>query len=286
MLTNCLSIDVEGFIESNLESCPAFAEDLDKTREHYEIEKNTQTVLNILAESEISATFFFVGRLAREIPHLVREVASAGHEIACHSYEHLRICGIPRDQFKQKLKSAKNRLEDVSGKRVYGFRAPEFSITQASLWALDVLEELGFAYDSSIYPIAMHDVYGMKAANPIVHILPNGLIEWPLASIDFLGVRFPFGGGGYFRLYPLHLTELCIWAANRKRQPCMFYIHPYEVGPIIPKVTNISPYRRFRHYFHCAAGLSRLRYLLRAFSFGPATEILTSMGFLQVESSV
>jgi polysaccharide deacetylase family protein (PEP-CTERM system associated) len=285
MLTNCLSIDVEGFIESNLESCPSFAEYLDKDRERYEIEKNTQAALTVLSESAVSATFFFVGRIAREIPHLVREVAGAGHEIACHSYEHLRCVGIPRDEFKQQLRSAKNRLEDVSGKQVCGFRAPEFSITQASLWVLDVLKEIGFAYDSSIYPIAMHDVYGMKDAKPVVHILRNGLIEWPLASIEFLGVRFPFGGGGYFRLYPLSLTELCISSVNRQQQPCMFYIHPYELGPIVPRVTNISPYRRFRHYFHCAAGQSRLQCLLQAFSFGPAAEILTSMGLLQVAST-
>ena len=158
--------------------------------------------------------------------------------------------------------------------RLYGFRAPDFSITEESLWALDVLQELGFVYDSSIYPFGLHDVYGIKDAEPSIHTLPNGLVEFPISTFSFLGKRIPFGGGGYFRLYPLWLTKLFTSIQNRRGTVCMSYIHPYEAGPVIPDVTELSPYRKFRHYFNCKNGVRRLRKLLGAFNFVPAIEIV------------
>lgn len=273
-IINCLSVDIEGFIESNLQSFHIDEKYIDKAREDYEIEKNTNFLLELLADLDIQATFFFLGRIAQDIPNLVKEVAQSGHEIACHSYEHVRIFGISKDEFKKKLASAKSCLENVSGRRVYGFRAPDFSITESSIWALDILKEIGFVYDSSIYPIGLHDVYGIKGIKPFIHKLSNGLIEFPLSSIEFLGRRFPFGGGGYFRLYPLFLTKLCIFKINRLEYPCMFYVHPYELGPIIPKILELSYYRKFRHYYNCKSGSRRLKEILQAFKFGPAVEIL------------
>jgi polysaccharide deacetylase family protein (PEP-CTERM system associated) len=273
-LENCLSIDVEGFIESNKESFPIAQQYLDPAKENYEIQKNTEAFAGLLDELNIRATFFFVGRIARDLPQLVRQVASAGNEIGCHSFEHRRIFGLQPNQFREGLLSAKKCLEDVSGSGVYGFRAPDFSITRASVWALDILREAGFVYDSSIYPIRMHDVYGIDGADPEIHKMPNGLVEWPLATFDLLGTRLPFGGGGYFRLYPLTLTRHCIASVNKKGSPCMLYIHPYEVGPVIPDIREISPYRRFRHYYNCGTGRRRLKKLSQAFKFAPAIEIL------------
>lgn len=271
---NCLSVDVEGFVESNLQSFNIDKKYIDKTRENYEIEKNTNYFLEILAELNIKATFFFLGRLARDVPVLVKEVARSGHEIACHGFEHVRIFGMSEYEFRESLISAKNRLEDVTGSKVYGFRAPDFSITEASIWALDILKEVGFFYDSSIYPIGMHDVYGVKGIEPFIHKLPNGLIEVPLSSIEFFGKRFPFGGGGYFRLYPLYLTKFFITKYNKLGFPCIFYIHPYEVGPEIPDIPELSFYRKFRHYYNCNNGCRRLKEMLQAFKFATVIDVL------------
>jgi polysaccharide deacetylase family protein (PEP-CTERM system associated) len=277
-MENCLSIDVEGFVESNLESFHIPNSYVDRAKENYEIEKNTDAFIELLDEMHIHATFFIVGRIAREIPQLVKRAASMGHEIGCHSYEHLRIFNLQRQQFKEGLLSAKKCLEDVSGSRVYGFRAPDFSITESSVWALDELSEAGFLYDSSIYPVRIHDVYGINDAHPGIHKLRNGLIEWPLSTFNLLGMRFPFGGGGYFRLYPLGVTKHCIASMNKRGCPCMLYIHPYEVGPIIPRIREISAYRGFRHYYNCSTGRPRLKKIIEEFKFAPAVRILEKNG--------
>lgn len=273
-MLNAISIDVEGFIESNLQSFAIARQYRNQANENREIEANVHAVLHLLHECDVQATFFFLGRIARDLPHVVKEVAQAGHEIACHSYDHIRIFSMSRDEFKQKVKCAKHDLEDVSGRPVYGFRAPDFSITRSSLWALDVLKESDFHYDSSIYPIGIHDVYGIAGTKPYIHELPNGLMEFPPSTVSCFGKRVPFGGGGYFRLYPTFVTNLCIARMNRLGQPCMFYIHPYEVGPAIARVGGLSPYRKFRHYHNCGNGGRRLKKILRAFRFGPAFDVL------------
>jgi len=271
---NAISVDVESFAESNAQSFPISDNFLDETTQNCEIETNTHVLLELFAELNIKATFFFLGRIATDIPNLVKATAEAGHEIGCHNYLHFRIFGIEKDEFKERLTTAKKDLEDVSGRRVYGFRAPDFSITQESLWALDILKELGFVYDSSIYPFSMHDVYGIGDTYPFVHKLPNGLIEFPLSTIEFFGKRLPFGGGGYFRLYPVWLTSRFLSKLNKQGHPAMFYIHPYEVGPIIPQIPGLSAYRKFRHYYNCKSGTKRLKHILKVFKFAPAIEVL------------
>lgn len=278
---NCLTIDIEGFVEANLDSFPIAEKYRDKKGENYEIEKNTYFLLDLLSELGIKGTFFFLGRIARDIPSLIRTAAQAGHEIGCHSYDHVRIYSMGKDDFKRQVTLAKKYLEDASGNPVYGFRAPDFSITQASIWALDILKEVGFFYDSSIYPIGLHDVYGIKEIDSSIHTLPNGLIEVPLSSIEFFGKRFPFGGGGYFRLYPLYLTKLFIRKNNNLGRPCIFYIHPYEIGPIIPKISELSYYRKFRHYYNCCKGSRRLKEILQRFEFGTIVDILKQRDLIE-----
>jgi polysaccharide deacetylase family protein (PEP-CTERM system associated) len=279
-VTNAFSVDVEGFIESNVQSFHIPDKYISQSEENVEIERNTNVLLEVLDEAQTKATFFFVGRLARDIPALVRIVAQAGHEIACHNYLHLRIFDLGKNEFREKLAAAKKDIEDVSGQPIYGFRAPDFSITEKTIWALDILKELGFIYDSSIYPFGLHDVYGIKEANPFVHRLSNGLIEFPMATAELLGKRIPFGGGGYFRLYPLLLTKIFLSKLNKQGHPAMFYIHPYEVGPVIPKISPMSYYRKFRHYYHCKKGHVRLKKLLKAFKFAPVIEVLKQNGLL------
>ena len=246
---NCLSIDVEGFIEASLQSFPVNNKYIDKGKETYEIEKNVSSLLELLGDLNIKATCFFLGRIAVDIPNIVIKVAESGHEIACHGYEHIRVFTMGKNQFRDGLCSAKDYLEQISGKKVYGFRAPDFSITKSSVWALDIIREAGFLYDSSIYPFGLHDVYGIESANPFIHKLPNGLIEFPLPTIKLFGKRLPFGGGGYFRIFPLLLTKFCVSRVNRLGHPCMFYIHPFEAGPVMPVIQELSWYRKLRHYY-------------------------------------
>lgn len=283
--TNCLSIDVEGFVEANLESFYIDKKYVSRAEENVEIEQNINFLLDDLEGSGIRATFFFLGRIGRDIPSIVRRASQYGHEIACHGYEHLRIHKLSENRFRDDLVRAKSILEDVSGQQVFGFRAPDFSITEKSLWALDVLSKIGFIYDSSIYPVGFHDVYGIREANPFIYKLQNGLLEFPLSSFEVFGKRLPFGGGGYFRIYPLALTKHLMKRLNTEKGiPCMFYIHPYEVGPIIPYVAGISYYRRFRHYFNCRRGRERLKDVLSSFRFGPIIEVLRERGFVTPSS--
>ncbi len=282
---NAFSVDVEGFVESNIQSFDIASEYIDQSRENLEIERNCDVLLEILDRAQTKVTFFFVGRLARDLAGTIKKVSNAGHEIGCHNYLHLRIFDIEKNEFREKLSIAKKELEDVSGQAVYGFRAPDFSITKKSIWALDVLRDIGFVYDSSIYPFGLHDVYGIKDVEPAIHKLPNGLIEFPLSTTELFGKRFPFGGGGYFRLYPLWLTKFFLSKLNRQGCPGMFYIHPYEVGPEIPKISSMSGYRRFRHYYNCKNGSMRLPEILKAFRFGPAIEVLKEKGQYELTKS-
>jgi len=278
-IINAFSVDVEGFVESNLQSFHIPDKYIDRHKENSEIEENVEVLLQLLHEANIKGTFFFVGRLAQDIPSLVRKVSQANHEIGCHNYLHIRIFDVQKNVFKEKLAAAKKKLEDISGQSVYGFRAPDFSITKSSIWALDVLKETGFVYDSSIYPFGLHDVYGIKDAVTHIHKLPNGLFEFPMSTFNVFGHNLPFGGGGYFRLYPLHITKFLINRSNKLGRPCMFYIHPYEAGPVIPYISELSAYRKFRHYYNCKNGQARLRKLLKSASFGTIANVLKGQGF-------
>lgn len=277
---NCLSIDVEGFLESNLESFGVNGAPHDQPREDDEIVRNLDATLELLQAAGVRATFFFLGRVARHLPKTVRQVAAEGHEIASHGDEHRRLFGLQPADFYRQMDRSKKLLEDLAGAAVLGFRAPEFSITRKTWWALDVLRDLGFAYDSSIYPFGLHDVYGMAEAEPDIHLLHNGMVEFPLSTFSVLGRRLPFGGGGYFRLYPLSLTRACVRAANRAGRACMVYLHPYEIGPVIPRVAGLSRQRRFRHYHNVGTVPRRLSSLLRQAPFAPAVEVLRARHML------
>ncbi len=275
---NCLSVDVEGFVEASLESVSVPAKAINPRREAVEIERNVRLLLELLAAEEIRGTWFFLGWIGRDLPGLIRQVAAAGHEIACHGYHHRRLFSMRPEELRKRLAEARAVLEAAAGTEVLGFRAPDFSITRASLWALDMIREAGFVYDSSIYPIGVHDVYGIPRAEPTVHRLSNGLVEFPLATFVVAGRRLPFGGGGWFRFYPTSLTRALIRRTNQRDEPCMLYVHPYEVGPELSRFP-MSWVRRVRHYYNCGRP-DRLRGVVRGFQFAPAIDILRQRGFV------
>ena len=281
-IVNAFSVDVEDYFQVAA-LAPAIARESWDQRES-RVERNTDLLLDLLAERGIHGTFFVLGWIAERHPALVKRIAAAGHEIASHGYSHQLIYSQSREDFYQETVRSKRLLEDLSAAAVIGYRAASFSITRRSLWALDVLVELGFRYDSSIFPIR-HDRYGIPgaAAEPGTVIAPSGatLIEFPMSAATFLGVKVPVSGGGYFRLLPYALTRRGLRQVNeRYGRPFTFYLHPWEVDPGQPRV-RVGWLSRFRHYTNLDRCEPRLRRLLAEFRFAPMREVLRERGLLE-----
>ncbi|MGH8137871.1 MAG: XrtA system polysaccharide deacetylase [Steroidobacteraceae bacterium] len=280
---NAFTIDVEDYFQvAALAS--AVSRESWPTRE-YRVERNTDRILTLLEERGVHGTFFVLGWVAERSPDLVRRIATAGHEIACHGFSHQLIYSQTRDEFVQETTRAKRHLEDVTGQPVFGYRAASFSITRRSLWALDVLLDLGFEYDSSIFPIR-HDRYGIPDASPepgrITAPSQRTLVEFPMSAANFFGVQVPVSGGGYFRILPYWLTRAGLRQINeRAGRPFTFYLHPWEVDPDQPRV-QVSAFSRFRHYTNLARCEDRLRRLLGDFDFASMREVLAMHGLLAV----
>jgi polysaccharide deacetylase family protein (PEP-CTERM system associated) len=248
----------------------------------YRAERNTDRLLALLAAKSIRATFFVLGWVAERSPGLVRRIASAGHEVACHGLSHQLIYTQTPERFRDETVRSKGLLEDAVGLPVLGYRAASFSIVRQSLWALDQLIDLGFAYDSSIFPIR-HDRYGIPgaAAEPGAIAAPSGrrLIEFPMSPASFLGLKVPVSGGGYFRLLPYGLTRRGLRQINARRRPFVFYLHPWEIDPAQPRIAA-SPLSRWRHYTNLDRCEARLTRLLGEFRFAPMIDVLRAQGLL------
>jgi polysaccharide deacetylase family protein (PEP-CTERM system associated) len=215
--------------------------------------------------------------VARKHPQLVREIADAGHELGSHSYWHRQVTRQSPDEFRRDLRDSRAAVEDAAGLRVTLYRAPTFSITRDSLWALEILAEEGFRGDSSIFPIR-HDRYGIPQAERRPHVIATrqgDLVEFPMSVVAFAGQRIPIGGGGYFRMYPLGWTVRGLRAVNRRqRLPFMFYIHPWEVDPEQPVVRGPRARARARHRLNLSRTAGKLAGLLRTFRCGTVTQTL------------
>jgi polysaccharide deacetylase family protein (PEP-CTERM system associated) len=248
-ITHVLSVDVEDYFQVE-----AFAGSVDRKSWNEwpsRVVTNTHRVLDLFDQHNAKGTFFFVGWVAARFPYLVREVQSRGHELACHSYWHRTVYSLTPDEFRKDTRQAKKAIEDAAGVSVTGYRAPSWSITKSCLWALDILAEEGFAYDSSIYPIH-HDLYGVPGAQrfPYTHACANGLKlqEFPPATLRFLGTNFPAAGGGYLRIFPTAFTELAFHTFEKKYgERVVVYLHPWELDPEQPRING--PFKsRIRHY--------------------------------------
>lgn len=279
---NAFSIDVEDYFQVAA-LAPAIPRDTWPTRE-YRVEANTERILSLLAEKGIHGTFFILGWVAEKSPHLVKRIAAAGHEIACHGFSHQLIYTQSQSEFREETTRAKGFLENLLGQPVIGYRAASFSITGQSLWALDVLIDLGFEYDSSIFPIR-HDRYGIPGASPEIGRITapsqRTLVEFPMSAASFMGVQVPVSGGGYFRILPYWLTRMGLRQINRKAgRSFTFYLHPWEVDPGQPRV-KVSAFSTFRHYTNLHRCESRLRQVLTDFSFSTMRDVLGARGLLQ-----
>lgn len=275
---NTLTVDVEDYFQVS-----AFAKNIkhdDWGSKTLRVEDNTHKLLDIFDDKNVKATFFVLGWVAGQVPSLIKEIADRGHEVACHGYSHQLIYKQDKDVFKEETTHAKSLLEDIVQQEVTGYRAASYSITNKSLWALDILFDAGFKYDSSIFPVH-HDTYGITGSPKEPHILQtpskNRLIEYPLSTYEILGQTLPIAGGGYFRLYPYWLSAYFYRKLNSKNKSFVFYLHPWEVDPTQPRIKS-SRFSEFRHYNNLDKCESRLITLLDNFKFTTMNDKLQQIG--------
>ncbi len=267
-----MSIDVEDWFQvENLKS--AIARDTWNSRD-LRVEKNTDRMLELMAARKIKGTCFILGWVAEKCPALVRRITEQGHEIASHGYGHDLIYSLTHEQFAQDIDRSKKLIEDLSGKRVTGYRAPSFSITD---WAIDILKDKGFEYDSSAFPTVAHDRYGklagMDAGHPITEIRP-GFYEVCVSVLKLGKKGVPWAGGGYFRLFPYPLFRWGVQRILASGTPYVFYIHPWEIDPGQPRIDGLKRSHRFRHYNNLDRCDARYAALLRHFEWTTMRELL------------
>lgn len=263
-LPHILSVDVEDYFQVE-----AFSDRVERdkwTDYPSRVVSNTLRLLDLFDERNAKATFFFLGWVAEQYPQLVKEVVARGHEPACHSYWHRLIYSLTPDEFREDTRRAKDVIEQAAGQPVFGYRAPSYSITTRSLWALEVLRECGFLYDSSVFPIR-HDTYGIPGAPrmPFQVVTAGGSIgEFPLTTFRFLGgPNLPVAGGGYLRMLPLWYAKFGRFLASREGLPLILYVHPWEIDPEQPRIAGRLK-SRLRHYTNLSRTYDRLGRLIAA----------------------
>ncbi len=269
---NAMTVDVEDYFQVH-----AFDKHISRDDWHSlpsRIAQGVDATLQLFEEQNVHATFFTLGWIAKRHPTTVQAIVAAGHEIASHGWDHKRVDQQTPEAFREDCKKTKILLEDLSGQEVSGYRAASFSIGETTPWAHPILQEVGYRYSSSIYPIR-HDDYGMPGAPRFAYhpCETGGVIELPVSTFRVAGQALPCGGGGYFRLLPKALTR---WALNRvnqhEQQPCIFYFHSWEMDKDQPKQHQASALARFRHYHNLHRQRERLIPLLQSFRWVPVRD--------------
>lgn len=276
-MLNALTVDVEDYF--HVEAFAGVIAPEEWSRYPMRVEINTRRILEMFSRRCIRATFFVLGWVADRCPALIRDISAAGHEVGCHGYNHQMIGRSDQSEFRNDILRAKAVLEELSGAAVKSYRAPSYSVTANTLWALEILHEVGFEYDSSIFPV-VHDHYGIPNAPRFPHYrsLRDGrrIIEFPPSTLSAYGAHFPVAGGGYFRLFPYKLSSWAIRQLNEKEaQPAMFYLHPWEIDPEQPRV-NASWLSRFRHYQNLGSTEAKFLRLLDDFAWAPMSEVVSA----------
>jgi polysaccharide deacetylase family protein (PEP-CTERM system associated) len=282
---NAFTVDVEDYFQVS-----AFERHVPKESwrgRESRVAQSNRKILDLLARKQVKATFFILGWIAREFPELVREIHAAGHELASHSYWHRLVYSLSPEEFRQDLRDSREAIFEATGVTVKAYRAPSFSITRKSLWALDILAEEGFTVDSSVFP-TRHDRYGIPGAKLEIHPLATAagsVLEFPPTVAKLAWWNMPTGGGGYFRLYPWWFTKHLLSQVNRSGRPFMFYVHPWEVDPDQPRMAFASLGTRFRHYVNLATTATKLERLLDTFRFGTLSEVIAQHAACPTNSS-
>jgi polysaccharide deacetylase family protein (PEP-CTERM system associated) len=240
------------------------------------VEDNMDRLLRILSDQKVMATFFILGWIAKRCPALIKRIAAEGHEIASHGYNHYLLGEQSQQDFQDDIVSSKRLLEDLTGKAVIGYRAPSFSITD---WAIPLLKKAGFLYDSSFFYNPYHSRYGKLTTpqNYGIIALQEKFYEVAIPSLSVMGRSIPWGGGGYFRLYPIGI--FCAGAKRilHEQGDFLFYMHPWEIDPGQPRISGIKRSYAFRHYYGLAQTEAKLARLLKTFRFVP---IQTRLGLV------
>ena len=278
-MKHALSFDVEEFFQvANLTA--NFPRD-QWERVPSRLDVGMRAVLECLARHDTRATFFFLGWIAERRPDVVRACLAAGHEVASHGYEHKFLNELGPAGLAADLERTEQALVAAGAPRPTGFRASTFTLTRATWWAFEVLVQRGYHYDSSVHPVH-HPTYGVPDFEPgisVVRAAQGTIVEFPVATLPFLGRNLPVGGGGYFRLLPLAVTRAAIAALERRGRPAALYLHPWEFDPQQPR-QRTSAFKRFRHYLNLARTLPRLEALIQHHRFTTLREVLVEGGHL------
>jgi polysaccharide deacetylase family protein (PEP-CTERM system associated) len=273
---NAMTVDVEDYFHvSNFEA--TVSRDSWASRES-RVEANTDRLLAVFDAAAVKATFFVLAWVAERAPALIARIAAQGHELASHGYAHRLVYDQTREAFRDDVRRAKSVIEDAGGQPVRGYRAPSFTVTRRSLWALDVLADEGYTYDSSIFPVH-HDRYGIPDADRHAFVLTRAgrpLVEVPASTVRLAGVNLPISGGAYFRLLPYRWTEWGISRVNTAEgRPTVFYLHPWEIDPDQPRLP--APWlARLRHYRNLHRTEERLVRLMRRHRFGTMEQLIAA----------
>jgi polysaccharide deacetylase family protein (PEP-CTERM system associated) len=274
-LLNAFSVDVEDYFQ-----VVAFENAIPRDtwdRLEPRVESNTRRLLDLCARHEVKGTFFVLGWVAERWPQLVRDIRAEGHELGTHGQDHRRVTTLSPREFREDVRRSKRTIEDAAGVEVIGYRAPNYSIVRETMWAMDVLSEEGFRYDSSIFPIH-HDRYGIpdfpRFPRPVRGHNGTALHEFPISTLRLAGMNLPFVGGGYLRHFPLPFIR---WGMRRlndvERRPAIVYIHPWELDPGQP-VQEVRFATRLRHYRNLHLTEERLARLFDEFTFTSVREVL------------
>lgn len=269
---NALTVDVEDYFHASAFRVRVPYESWARREER--VVRNTRRVLELLAEFDITGTFFILGWVAERYPSLVREIQSAGHELGCHSYAHRLLYELTPREFRDDTRRALAAIEDASGVSVRAYRAPSFSVTERSLWALEILLELGFTIDSSIFPFR-NFLYGIPNAprQPFrIRIQGVDLVEFPLPTMKLGAWTMPVTGGVYLRILPVRVQMRWMRAIARRGESIVLYFHPWELDPDQPRIAGTSGSRLY-HYAGLARTEDRLRRMLGAFAFGKLSQL-------------
>jgi len=277
-IVNAMTVDVEDYFHVSAFEGSVSRNSWDSLESR--VARNTDRLLELFDQAGVRATFFVLGWVAERQPALVRRIAEAGHEVASHGFSHRLIYDQSPAEFREDLRRSRAAISNAASVQVNGYRAPSFSITSRSLWALDVIREEGFVYDASVFPIR-HDRYGLPSSPRHFHALERSagtLWECPGSTIRLAGTNFPVAGGGYFRLLPYAWTRWGISRLNNnERRAAIFYLHPWEIDPEQPRLPG-SYLSRFRHYTNLGKTETRLRRLMTEFPFGTLREVLRRSG--------
>ena len=270
-----MTVDVEDYFQVSAFERHIRRDDWDRLE--CRVEANVERILALFAAHDVHATFFMLGWLAKRYPQMVRRIVQAGHELASHGYQHVRVTQQQPAEFRADVTHTKQLLEDIGGCAVHGYRAASYSIGSKNLWALDVLGETGHQYSSSIYPIR-HDLYGMPEAPRFAFRHgTSGLLEIPVTTVALYNHKLPCGGGGFFRLYPYALSRWALRRVNRRDgQACVFYFHPWEIDPQQPRQPHLGLKTRFRHYLNLTRMEGRIARLLRDFRWDRMDRVFLS----------